>query len=504
MMIELDGTLAGPSANGLWIVSGASVVRGLVINRFRHGIWINGSLAKQNVVEGNFIGTDVAGARSLGNRQTGILITSGAKNNTVGGTHPAASNVSSGNAANGVFLFGTGTEHNHVLGNLLGTDATGTASIPNFNGVLISGGAARNEVGGIARGSGNLISGNRRDGVAFFSGATDNHVVGNLIGTDISGSADLGNGNNGILVSSGGQIIGGTHPQAGNVVSGNDFAGVNIFTSSNTVQGNFVGTDVSGREAIPNRVVGVTVQHGAAYNLVGGLTPNARNIISGNGHGGLEGGLTLTWSATDNLVQGNYIGTDVTGKRPLANQGPGLYIAASASDNVVGGTEKGAGNRIAFNADRGLKVHSWGTNAFLGNSVHSNGLLGIDLGVNGVTHNDPGDLDVGPNRLQNFPVLIAVTKGSVQGTLNSTPSTSFRLEFFANDECDPAGYGEGEAYLGSTTVVTDGSGSVAFELRPGDIQAPGTPAGVEPRALTATATDPNGNTSEFSVCVVPT
>ena len=135
-----------------------------------------------------------------------------------------------------------------------------------------------------------------------------------------------------------------------------------------------------------------------------------------------------------------------------------------------------------------------------GNRIFNNGLLGIDLttasGVDGVTPNDPGDADIGPNDLQNYPVLTGATPVSVAGTLNSTPDRTFTLEFFSNSECDPSGYGEGETFQPTTapaTVTTDGSGDAAFTFT----FASAIPEG---QFITATATNLDGSTSEFSAC----
>ena len=171
--------------------------------------------------------------------------------------------------------------------------------------------------------------------------------------------------------------------------------------------------------------------------------------------------------------------------------------------NTIGGMVPGAANIIAYNGNFGVGLAFDATgNAILSNAIFANvpffssEALGIDLDLFGFTHvgvlpNDPGDGDTGSNNFQNFPVLTSATTGGVEGTLNSTPNTTFRLEFFANSVCDPSGFGEGETFLGSTTSTTDGSGNTnftaIFPVPLGDI-------------VTATATDPNNNTSEFSAC----
>jgi hypothetical protein len=197
-------------------------------------------------------------------------------------------------------------------------------------------------------------------------------------------------------------------------------------------------------------------------------------------------------------VQGNFIGTDAGGTLPLPNDGSGVSFF-DAAGNTVGGTAPGAGNVIAFNlgsgvalSDRDLPVNA---NAILGNSIFDNQDLGIDLAEDGVTPNDAGDADTGVNELQNFPVLTSVsgTPGAltVQGTLNSTPSSTFTVELFASSAVDPSGNGEGRFFLGSTGVTTDAGGNGPFTFN--SVVSP-----INGGVLTATATDAAGNTSEFS------
>lgn len=259
------------------------------------------------------------------------------------------------------------------------------------------------------------------------------------------------------------------------------------------MQGNFIGTDVTGTADLGNSGSGIRLD--APNNIVGGRTPEARNIISGN-----ESGMRI--EGEGNLVQGNFIGTDVTGTADLGNFGYGVLLA-DVDDTTIGGAMDGAGNVIAFNGYAGVTVSGtsnavFGTsNAILSNSIFANTDLGIDLKPDGVTPNDPGDSDAGANNLQNFPVLTsATTDGStiIEGMLNSTPNTEFNLEFFSNSACDPSGQGEGETLLGSTDVATDVSGDVSFAVTFPVTVPPG-------EFISATATDPNNNTSEFSQCV---
>jgi hypothetical protein len=193
-------------------------------------------------------------------------------------------------------------------------------------------------------------------------------------------------------------------------------------------------------------------------------------------------------------VQGNRIGINVAGTGVLGNQGSGIHV--NRSNNLIGGTVAGEGNIIAFNLLRGIVIGSSSSlikNRINRNSIFSNGSLGIDLGDNVVTLNDTGDADIGPNNLQNFPVITeARTNGSISGSLNSTANTTFRIEFYVNDDCDASGHGEGQTFLIAVNVVTDASGNATFSVNAGSL--------VLSKKITATATDPNGNTSEFSAC----
>jgi len=234
------------------------------------------------------------------------------------------------------------------------------------------------------------------------------------------------------------------------------------------------------------------------------------NLISGNGNATV--GVWLGGSSAQaNVIQGNIIGADITGTQPLGNLN-GIQI--DGHDNTVGGTDAGALNIIAFNggsppvcgaSSAGIWVHNAPAinNAILGNSIFSNAGLGIDLEFDGdpncIEPNDNCDVDTGPNNLQNYPVLTSAISGGgsifIQGSLNSTPSTTFRVEFFDNVQCDPFGNGEGQTFIGSANIPTDGSCNATINVTlPVNVQSG--------HVITATATDPTGNTSEFSACVV--
>ncbi len=187
----------------------------------------------------------------------------------------------------------------------------------------------------------------------------------------------------------------------------NNLAGVHLLaygdgpvTANNLVEGNYIGTDVTGTAAIANAGPGVLIKE-ASSNTIGGPAAGAGNLISGNADDGI---FNSNPASTDNLIQGNLIGTKANGTGALGNGNDGIDFSSSssASDNVVGGLLSGEGNVIAFNGARGVFVSGGTGNAVLSNSIHSNSGLGIDIGDAGITPNDDGDVDSGPNNLQNF------------------------------------------------------------------------------------------------------
>lgn len=269
-----------------------------------------------------------------------------------------------------------------------------------------------------------------------------------------------------------------------NRFSGN---GIVINGNGNFIEGNFIGTSASGTFALGNTQDGVFISGGSS-NTVGGTTSAARNVLSGNRNGiQIAGG-----SGTQ--VRGNFIGTNAAGTAGLGNSASGVLIGGS-STNAIGAVGSASSNTIAFNGAAGVAVTSGTGNPILSNSIFLNGGLGIDLGPAGVTANDTGDGDTGANNLQNFPVLNSAsavgTSTAIQGTLNSNASTLFRLEFFSNQVPNPSGFGEGQTFIGAINITTDGAGNASFNQTFAVTVAPG-------QMITATATDPANNTSEFS------
>ena len=273
--------------------------------------------------------------------------------NTVGGTAAGSANLISGNT-NGVFLYGVGATGNLVAGNLIGTDVLGTTAVPNTqDAVFIEGGASANTFGGTVAGASNLISGNTGEGIVLF-GANNNLFEGNRIGTDISGTAALGNSDGirlyseiGFGIVCTGNTIGGTSPGAGNLISGN-VAGIILSgngSADNIILGNQIGTDVAGSSALPNTGDGVTIDFFASNNTIGGITAAARNVITASpvGHSAV---LITDAGTASNVVEGNFIGTNAAGTGSFDTD-TGVSMANGTSNNTIGGTAAGSGNVIS-------------------------------------------------------------------------------------------------------------------------------------------------------------
>ncbi len=555
LLIVLNGALAGPSIPGLQVTTGASTVRGLVVNGWSsdYGIVIDGA---GNRVECSFVGTNAAGTAAVPNA-VGIGIVGGGSNN-IGGNMAGTRNLISGNAGDGVYLT-NGVANNAVYGNYIGVDVSGSLDLGNGNSGVAFSNASNNTVGLPNPASRNVIAGNNNTGIVFSNGSNNNSVVANTIGLNAVGTAAVPNGVAGVFINNGaGNIIGDSSAPARNIISGNESQGVLIFgpSSGNFVRGNTIGLDPAGAVAIPNQGPGVRLASGATLNVIGGSVDAARNIISGNDNegvliheagtdnntvernyigvaadgvtarpnaalgvalasaagnqvldnvisGNLSGGVAISAAGADNnVVQGNKIGVGADGVTPVGNGAtpvegggsPGVGIF-QGDGNQIGGLLAGDANIVAYNGSNGLHVLEGVGNRIRGNSIHSNGALGIDLDYDGVTPNDPLDPDTGGNLLQNYPTLTSASIGggvSVAGAINTTAGTAITIDVYGSATCDPTGNGEGATYLGEVAVITNGSGDAPFATT-----FPASPGGFW---LTATATDPSGNTSEFGPC----
>jgi len=399
-------------------------------------------------------------------------------------------------------------------------------------GVQISGGAQNNTIGGNRLvgsgplGQGNLISGNDPHGITIIgSGAVSNTVVGNYIGTNVSGTVEFGNVFDGVKIESSYNQVGGATPGERNLISGNGDNGVRITGSdarNNAIRGNLIGTDASGTVALGNAGSGVLLADDAQNNTIGGITANERNVISGNSEGVHIGVQKTDQPAHHNLIIGNYIGTDSSGAAAIGNH-VGVQICDGSADNTVGGSTAGErnviagsrksgvhlcggavrnriignylgtdasgttglgnaegvgiqansqqntigpGNLIAYNAIDGVWIRGASSifNTVTRNAIHSN----TALGMNNV---DGGNQELPP------PILKDMAGGNI---ITGTACANCTVEVFSDFQ------DEGGVYEGSTTA--DGSGNFSYN-KPGGFTGPN---------LTATATNAVGNTSEFS------
>lgn len=370
-----------------------------------------------------------------------------------------------------------------VEGCFLGTDPTGAFAVPNGTaGVCVDAASAR--IGGVVPAARNLVSGNVVAGVDVGKAGAGATILGNLIGLDASGRLKVQNGR-GVRIVAPDAVVG----QAGalpNVISGNGSFGVQILGGGDgaVVAANVIGTDPAGAIDRGNGSDGVLVQN-AIDVLVGGV--GAGNLVSANGRNGIQLDTASGARAIANLV-----GTDASGTEDLGNGNEGILV------DTIGALVQG--NVVAFNHGDGVALPPATATAvrITANRLFDNVGLGIDLESNGVTANDALDADTGSNGRQNFPVLASAGSDgittTVAGTLATQPGRVYRVEVFGNDACDPSGHGEAQRFLGAFDVTTDAAGMATFDAA---LPAPI----VGGSAVTATATDDAGSTSELSACV---
>jgi hypothetical protein len=560
------GILIGNGASGN-TVGGTTAGSGNVVSgNDGNGIHIQGPGSNNNVIEGNSIGCSASGTAAVANNGNGILIDLGASNNAVGNTASGVGNVILGNSAAGVMIADAGTTGNLVGFNTIGL-SMGGAAFGNLTGVLISNGASNNTIGGAVRGSDrNVIAGNYDGIIIANSGTSANVVQNNLIGVNATGTAGVIGGDTGILIDKGasdnviggpggslgnviapqgdvaisiddagtsgnvvqGNIIGlneagtaamgtflgvqiinatnttvgGPGPSDGNVISGNTSEGITIAGPNTSVEGNYVGTNVAGNAAIGNQD-GIFVD--ANNNTIGGTSIADRNYVSGN----TEFGILIYGS--NNNVQGNSIGGAPSGSLALGNTSDGIFLTGGAANNMIGGTANGASNTIIESGGDGVLIGSDPAfasgqaagigNSVLGNSISLSGGVAIDLGPDdGVTPNGFNG-NVGPNDYQNYPVLLnAVSFGNatlVSGKLTSATTTTFRIEFFEDITGSASGHGEGLIFVGFINVYVPFAQSSASNTASFNADLPVVlPSG---RIISATATNlATGDTSEFA------
>ena len=360
------------------------------------GIGING--ASNNIIEGNWIG--IGTDESIIPNHFGIALQNSSQSNHI------ISNVISGNAVAGIYIEGSGSNSNEVLGNYIGTNSTGTTDKANsLNGIQINN-ASYNKIGNGTVPGRNIISGNGNRGIYMLgSGTNSNEVLGNYIGTTSSGEAALSNQEYGIVLSNGACFnhIGGNTPapgtNAGNIISGNTSRGIYIHwtdTTNNQILGNCIGTNANGSLAIPNGQgdtydAGIYITY-SSNNYIGNGTAAGRNIVSGNN---LYGIILQFAGADNNEVKYNYFGTNLDGTSNLGNISHGVFILNDASFNRIGPF-----NLIAFNGLDGIRLDGTDTTqeVITLNSIFSNGSKGITI-VNGAnpTTSTPEVLSAGYN-----------------------------------------------------------------------------------------------------------
>ena len=373
--------------------------RNIISGNDRFGVFITRTLG--NTIQGNYIGTDVTGTERIGNH-TGVYLLND-RDSLIGGKNRGSGNLISGNGS-GVTILGGLTQGSRLAGNFVGTTADGQRMLANTNHGLAVDGAHGVTIGGTLSGAGNLISGNGLAGIrALGANLSDLRIQGNKIGTDIDGVDALPNGTGVLIENTSGVLVGDTTEESRNVISGNLADGISIQGGSDhTIQGNYIGTTADGMSALSNGDSGVRIAD-STNNLIGGTNQAARNLISGN----VLHGVVINNNATENMVQGNYIGTDSDGENAIPNA---FGVAIGSADNVLGGGETGAGNVISGNSASGVVVNTSqasgnriqgnliGTNA-LGTAALANGFFGVHLqsGANGniVGTNGDGTLDEG-------------------------------------------------------------------------------------------------------------
>ncbi len=333
-------------------------------------------------------------------------------------------------------------------------------------------------------------------GNAIMVGAFANGTIyGNYLGTDPTGSFPAPNGGSGVNVHGSDTAVGGRSPDERNLISGNAEDGIQMNGEGPIlITGNFIGTDVRGTAPLANGNDGVQLRDGS-QSLIGNSDPGSGNLISGNGGNGLTMGGPGVHGV---LVRGNRLGTAGDGTTPLPNAGHGIYVALGAFSNTIGGVSMANWNTIAYNGGDGVSLAvSAGVDNYIDpNILHSNDGLGVDLKDDGITLNDQDDSDTGPNDVMNFPVVTRaeVVDGilEVEGTLNTAPVAFLPIFIFANSECDPSGYGEGERFLGED--IAEGVGpNYTFEA------TLDSPAVHDGDYITTSASNPESS-SEFSKC----
>lgn len=468
-----------PNDFGVKVFSSNNVIDGnLISGNTKSGVYIAGASASNNSFVNNWIGLDNSSSLARPNGRDGIT-------NLAAGTMiglPLAPNVISGNLEQGIEITSAAATENEVYGNYIGLDSSGTSDLGNGDAGVRIISAANNFVGGIGFGDGNVISGNDNAGVVLsMSGTSANQVAGNRIGTDFRGLIAVGNSNQGVRISSSASA----NEIFNNQIAANALAAVStdqlLSTSGNEIVSNIIGIQSSFAGPMHNGP-------GGAINIRAPQTTVEDNTISS-----VDAGIFLSGNATDALISDNLIGVSPFNQANNLGMSSGIKLGAGSADALV------RFNEIANN-NKGVLVVGGNGHAILSNTIHDNSLIGIDLAGNGPTANDPGDADTGPNNLQNYPVINSALLSGTTFTINySVPSTTqasaypLLIQFYRGD-----GNGQGEE-----TVISDSYTSQVSQSNE-TLIAQNITNVVIGDEIVATATDANGNTSEFSLPVFVT
>jgi hypothetical protein len=332
---------------------------------------------------------------------------------------------------------------------------------------------------------------NRFGSVGVYVTGSGVDVMNNYIGLGLDGHTPLGNGSWGLrcLTSCKNIAIGSPVGNDRNVISANG-GGMRFDAAlAASVRSNYIGTDATGLLDRGNQNAGI--EWDSSGGEIGSSQPPEGNVISGNGTLGLSLGTSVQTSVSNNLI-----GVGADGVTPIGNDDEGIVVSDTGS---IIGAVAGIGNTIAYNGLDGVNLRFATGVPVRGNDIFSNGRLGISFNNTGTpVPNDPDDPDAGANNLQNHPVITTATFSGgqvlINGTLNSTPNSTFDIDIFSNLACDPSGFGEGQTFLGTITVSTDGNGDAVIN---GGLTHSG--GGV----ITATATNTSTeDTSQFSACTV--
>ncbi|MEQ6119049.1 choice-of-anchor D domain-containing protein [Reichenbachiella sp. MALMAid0571] len=458
--IALNGNTAiGNIGRGIDIFSSndtkvgvAGELPNVISSNSNEGIRVNGS--PNTTIVNNLVGVDISGLLGRGNG-TGIEIINSSDNTQIGDGTMSGKNIISGNSGHGISI--DDSDGTMVLGNYIGLGSDGSTELANNFGILIDGTSESTHIGNGSAGGRNIISANTR-GIHINNGPT--YVFGNFIGTDINGTADRGNQLAGVQLGGGtGSQIGGSSTGNRNIISGNGW-GIGVSAGGNDILGNYIGTNTSGTAAIPNDNQGIRLSAGSGTNIGNGTATGA-NIISGNT---LDGILIENASTTDNTLDFNYIGVQPDGVSDLGNNRNGILIESQANGNLI------SNNVIAYNVNNGIEI----------GEVFETGIDNNTLSQNSIYHNENKGILI-TNGAQNGispPVISSVSSTTISGKGNNGDI----IELFKdNTSANP----QGEIFLGQG-VVSSGTWSVSGSF-------------ILAETFTATATDTNGNTSEFTV-----